>query len=113
MDQAAFDRQATALLEHFFDRIDAELSDALDVDFEGGILTLKFTDGRTYLLNKHAPNREIWLSSPVSGAWHFAYAADDDVWRSTRAVAAGPDDLVAMLEAELAELTGTAVDLSN
>ena len=111
MDQSAFDRQATALLEHFFDRIDEALSDDIDVDFESGILTLKFADGRTYLLNKHGPNREIWMSSPVSGAWHFAYVTDADLWRSTRPVAAGPDDLVAMLQAELAELTGTAIDL--
>ena len=111
MDQSTFDRLATALLERFFDRIDADLGDDIDVDYEAGILTLKFADGRTYLLNKHAPNREIWLSSPVSGAWHFAYVAADDVWRSTRPVAQGPDDLVAMLQAELAALTGGAVDL--
>ena len=72
MDQPAFERQAAALLERLFDRIDDALGDELDVDYEAGILTLKLADGRTYLLNKHAPNREIWLSSPLSGAWHFA-----------------------------------------
>jgi frataxin len=111
MDQPAFERLAATLLEQLFDRLDATLGDDLDVDYEAGILTLKFPDGRTYLLNKHAPNREIWLSSPISGAWHFAHAGGD-VWRSTRPVAEGPDDLLSMLRAELASLTGTTVDLT-
>jgi len=112
MDQPAFERQAAALLEQLFDRIDATLGDDLDVDYEAGILTMKFADGRTYLLNKHGPNREIWLSSPVSGAWHFA-AAEGGLWRSTRPVAEGPDDLIAMLQAELTALTGSTVDLTD
>jgi frataxin len=110
MDQAGFERQAAALLEGLFDRIEAAFDD-LDVDYESGILTLKLPDGRTFLLNKHAPNREIWLSSPVSGAWHFAYDPAALAWRSTRPVSAGPDDLMAMLRGELAALTGLDVDL--
>ena len=117
MDQPAFERLAATLLEQLFDRLDAALGDDLDVDYESGILTLKFPDGRTYLLNKHAPNREIWLSSPISGAWHFAPVEDDTsggrVWRSTRPVAQGPDDLLSMLQAELAGLTGMTVDLTD
>jgi frataxin len=113
MDQPAFERQAAALLEQLFDRIDAAMGDDLDVDYEAGILTLKLADGRTYLLNKHAPNREIWLSSPVSGAWHFAPTDDEGIWRSTRPVAEGPDDLVAMLQGELTTLTGSTVDLTD
>jgi frataxin len=112
MDQAGFERQAAALLEGLFDRIEAAFDD-LDVDYEAGILTVKLPDGRTFLLNKHAPNREIWLSSPVSGAWHFAYDTAAAAWRSTRPVSAGPDDLMAMLRAELAALTGLDVDLMD
>lgn len=113
MDQSAFERLAAALLEDFFDEIDASLGDELDVDYEGGILTIKLPDGRTFLLNKHAPNREIWLSSPVSGAWHFAYDDDAGIWRSTRAVGSGPDNLVALLEAELNDLTAGGLDLGK
>jgi frataxin len=113
MDQSAFERLATALLEDFFDAIDASLGDELDVDYEGGILTIKLSDGRTFLLNKHAPNREIWLSSPVSGAWHFAYVEGEEIWRSTRPVSSGPDTLAARLEAELNELTGGGLDLGK
>ncbi|HVJ43696.1 MAG TPA: iron donor protein CyaY [Dongiaceae bacterium] len=113
MDQSAFERLATALLERLFDRIDERLGDEIDVDYEAGILTLKLADGRTYLLNKHAPNREIWLSSPFSGAWHFAYRDDEKTWRSTRAVTEGPDELNALLEAELNELTDGGLELTK
>ena len=113
MDQSAFERLAAALLEDFFDAIDAALGDELDVDYEGGILTVKLSDGRTFLLNKHAPNREIWLSSPVSGAWHFAYDDKEGIWRSTRAVSSGPDNLTALLEAELNSLTNGGLELDK
>lgn len=112
MDQAGFEQQAAALLERLFDKIEADFDD-LDVDYEGGILTLKLEDGRTFLLNKHAPNREIWLSSPVSGAWHFRLEPETSAWRSTRPVESGPDDLLGMLRAELAALTDLDIDLAD
>ncbi|HEX9447355.1 MAG TPA: iron donor protein CyaY [Dongiaceae bacterium] len=112
MDQAGFERQAAALLEGLFDRIEAAFDD-LEVDYEAGILTVKLPDGRTYLLNKHAPNREIWLSSPVSGAWHFAFDPAVSLWRSTRPVASGSDDLLAMFRGELSALTGLDIDLAD
>ncbi|HVJ32951.1 MAG TPA: iron donor protein CyaY [Terriglobia bacterium] len=113
MDQSAFEGLATALLERLFDEIDMRLGDEIDVDYEGGILTLKLADGRTYLLNKHAPNREIWVSSPISGAWHFAYREGDKAWHSTRTVTEGPDELNALLEAELNELTDGGIELTK
>jgi frataxin len=113
MDQGTFERQASALLEDLFDRIDDQLGDLIDADYEGGILTLKLSDGRTYLLNKHGPNREIWLSSPVSGAWHFAWNEAANAWRSTRSVSAGPDDLHGLLTEELSTLAGSDIDLRD
>ncbi len=113
MDQGAFERQAAAVLEDLFDKIDDQLGDQLDVDYEGGILTLKLKDGGTFLINKHAPNREIWLSSPISGAWHFACETAGGRWRSTRAVSSGPDDLYSLLTAELTTLTGGILDLQD
>lgn len=34
---------------------------------QAGVLTLHFPPHGTYVLNKQPPNRQIWLSSPVSG----------------------------------------------
>lgn len=32
-----------------------------------GVLTLRLGDLGTYVINKQTPNRQIWMSSPLSG----------------------------------------------
>lgn len=39
-----------------------------------GVLTVKLGSKGTYVINKQTPNRQIWLSSPVSGPFRFDYA---------------------------------------
>ena len=34
----------------------------------------------TYVINKQGPNRQIWMSSPVSGPLRYDYDADRKVW---------------------------------
>jgi frataxin len=34
---------------------------------QGGVLTLTFPPNGTYVINKQPPNKQIWLSSPLSG----------------------------------------------
>jgi frataxin len=34
---------------------------------QAGVLTLNFPPNGTYVLNKQPPNKQIWLSSPISG----------------------------------------------
>ena len=36
-----------------------------------GVLTMVLDGGNTYVLNKQRPNRQVWLSSPVSGPRRF------------------------------------------
>src|SRR5574338_920426 len=98
MNQVEFERRAAQVLDHLFEQIDEQLGDWLDVEMVGGILQIGLPDGGAYVVNKHAPNREIWLSSPRSGAWHFAAGGDDGAWRSTR----GTEELTALLSGELA-----------
>ncbi len=59
------------------------------------------------MINKHTPNRQIWLSSPVSGAAHFVHDPDAGVWRSTRADV----QLHRLLASELAAATGHRIEL--
>jgi frataxin len=82
LDESRFAVVADQTLEKIADLIDDVLGDKIDVEFQHGILTITLEKGGQYVLNKHGPNREIWLSSPVSGAWHFAFA--DNGWVSTR-----------------------------
>jgi frataxin len=106
MDQAEFERQAAKVLDSLFEQIEDQLGDWLDIEMTGGILQIELPDGGAYVINKHGPNREIWLSSPASGAWHFGAGADG-AWRSTR----GTEELTALLSGELAAASGRAVQL--
>ena len=100
MDESAFENLADATLA----RLEARIEDHLEVDVErrGGVLTIELDDGRQYVINKHTPNRQIWLSSPVSGAAHFDYDPASGSWRSTR----GDARLHELLASELKAATG-------
>ncbi|MCW5747513.1 MAG: iron donor protein CyaY [Alphaproteobacteria bacterium] len=107
MMNAGFDLTATRMLERFAERLETALADVAEVDYEGGILTVTLDEGGTYVINKHAPTQQVWLSSPRSGAWHFALDAAAGVWRDTRQ----GRELTQLLSDELQAATGTAVAL--
>jgi frataxin len=106
MDTSQFESLADDTLARLQNAIE-EAEGGLDVELIGGILTIETDSGGKYLLNRHAPNRQIWLSSPVSGAWHFAWNADDQAWLSTR----GGERLEDLLARELSEATGEVIEL--
>jgi frataxin len=105
MDESAFQNLADPLLARLNTTLEEALGDEAEVDLRGGILTIELEDGRQYVVNKHAPTRQVWLSSPVSGAAHFEYDAASATWRSTR----GGAVLTELLAAELSAATGCAV----
>jgi len=107
LDDTSFTHTADKTLESFMDAIEAVLGDQADVDLESGILTIELDTGGQYVINKHAPNRQIWMSSPVSGATHYDFDADAKQWRCTRSGEFLDEKLVAELKAS----TGVAVRL--
>lgn len=92
LDEPAFEAVAEATLGRIESVLEDEADD-LEVDRQGGILTIETADGATFVLNKHAPLRQLWLSSPVSGASHYDYDADRKRWISTRG-GAGLNDVL-------------------
>lgn len=58
---------------------DNDVSD-FDVSHEEGVMTLQMGAHGTYVINKQAPNRQVWMSSPVSGPLRYDYDADRKVW---------------------------------
>jgi frataxin len=42
-----------------------------DISLANGVLTVAVPDHGTFVVNKQSPNRQIWLSSPVSGPARF------------------------------------------
>lgn len=104
IDESLFASAADQLLNLMADTIDELLGDEIDAELQGGILTLSLDSGGQYVINKHAPNRQIWMSSPVSGATHYDYAEGN--WQSTRDPGAR---LPQVLAAELKAKFGTDI----
>ncbi|KIX09091.1 iron donor protein CyaY [Rhinocladiella mackenziei CBS 650.93] len=42
-------------------------NDGIEVEYAAGVLTITHPKSGTYVINKQPPNKQIWLSSPVSG----------------------------------------------
>src|SRR5882672_10832508 len=96
MTDSAFESLADSLLE----TLEEGIGDHADAELQGGILTVRGEPkdgGGTWIVNKHAPTGQIWLSSPKSGAKHYAFEAGSGLWQDTR----GGSDLLATLSAEL------------
>jgi frataxin len=93
MSEQAFETLADSLLE--------ALEEGLDGELQGGVLTVEGEAG-TWIVNKHAATRQIWLSSPKSGARHYAFEQAKGLWQDTR----GGADLLTTLSDEL----GVALD---
>ena len=91
MTDSAFESLADSLLA----TLEEAIADHADAELQGGVLTVEGDEG-TWIVNKHAPTRQVWLSSPKSGARHYAFAADAGKWLDTR----GGGDLLEVLSAE-------------
>jgi frataxin len=70
LTDSEFHTFSEAYLESLVDSLDA-IGDNVnivgwDVLYSAGVLTLKLGEGGTYVLNKQPPNKQIWLSSPMS-----------------------------------------------
>jgi iron donor protein CyaY len=52
----------------------------LDVDLQDDVLYITLPDKRQYVINKHTPSQQIWLSSPLSGAGYYTYKQEDQNW---------------------------------
>jgi len=107
IDDSTFETLASGLLDALMQALDDQIGDDADVDIQGGILTIDLDDGGQYVINKHGPNRQVWVSSPVSGAWHFD-------WRDGRWIEAREGkEMLGLLASELAAATDTDVSLSS
>ena len=83
-DVKIFESIAQKTLNTLLDCIDDELGDEFDVDLNAGILSIELANGTQYVINKNAPNFEIWMSSPLSGASHYFLEDDLKTWVDTR-----------------------------
>jgi frataxin-like iron-binding protein CyaY len=61
-----------------------------------GVLNIE-TEMGCWVLNKQAPNQQIWWSSPVSGPLRFEYDLEKRTWTNSR----GGEQLKDMIHAEV------------
>ncbi len=106
LEESEFIKLAEETLGRYLSVIEETEPDNMDADLQDGVLTLEFDDGRVYIVNRHVPLRQIWLSSPLSGAGHFDYR--DGKWIASR----DGRNLAETLSAELSGLLETKVRLS-
>jgi len=100
---AAADRVLAAIGE----ALDAALDEsAIDLDWSlnDGILELECDDGSKIIVNRHVPNRELWVAAR-SGGFHFR--PREGRWVDTRS----GGELGAALDALLLAQAGLKVDL--
>jgi CyaY protein len=82
MDEKEFDRRAGEALGKLETALQ-EVSEDLDVDLAGPVLTVEFDDGARYVVNSQAAAQQIWLSANMA-AWHFAWHEATGSWRDTK-----------------------------
>ncbi|MCE2926644.1 MAG: iron donor protein CyaY [Rickettsiales bacterium] len=82
-------------LEAALEELDAEGS--LELEIIGGVMNIVLESGKTFVVSKHQPTGQIWLSSPLSGGLHFSYK--DGKWQL-----ADGRELAALLAKELREM---------
>ncbi|KAM3697299.1 hypothetical protein ACJW31_06G101600 [Castanea mollissima] len=112
LQEDEFHTLANSTIHHFLEKLeeygDNVEIDGFDVDYGNEVLTLKLGDLGTYVLNKQTPNRQLWLSSPVSGPSRFDWDQNAQTWVYRRTKA----DLLKILESELEQLCGEPINLS-
>lgn len=103
-------------MEELLDRLENLLDEVDDPDYEveysSGVLTLKLGPHGTYVINKQPPNKQIWLSSPLSGPKRYDYAKDEssgqtDDWVYRR----DGRTMGSLLNEELSNVFGRGIDL--
>jgi CyaY protein len=63
---------------------------SVDWSLNDGVLEIECADGSKLIINRHVPNREIWVAARAGG---FHFRGDAGRWRDTR----GGDELGAVL----------------
>lgn len=97
---------AQKTIEFLIDTLEVHDAELFDLDCDDLKLQLSFENRGTLLINYHQTTEQIWVSSPLSGAHHFALR--DQTWICTRS----GQGLMDLLSQELKSLTGESISLN-
>ena len=79
-----YDAAADETLDSLTDAFEALLDRhklASDVTFSNGVLTVELDKHGAYVINKQTPNKQIWLSSPVSGPKRYDFVNQSWIYK--------------------------------
>lgn len=96
-----------ALTDRVLAAIGAAIDDGdADVDWalNDGVLTIECANGSKLIVNRHVPNREIWLAAKAGG---FHFRPSESGWTDSR----GGEDLSTVLSRQFREQAGAELVL--
>mmetsp|Transcript_762 Transcript_762/g.2031 ORF Transcript_762/g.2031 Transcript_762/m.2031 type:complete len:239 (+) Transcript_762:1181-1897(+) len=109
----SFHRVADETLECLQDQFEALVEDedveGADVTCDSGVLEIDLGQSGTYVINKQAPNEQLWLSSPISGPFRYDYSREVGAWVYSR----DNHRLEDKLSDELSDILGTPVCINT
>lgn len=94
-----YNKISNEYLENLTDELEtlSEDYEQVDAELSHGVLTLTLPPNGTYVINKQPPNKQIWLSSPISGPKRYDLIQGQ--WRTLR----DGSLLTELLQQEIAE----------
>lgn len=102
LSDTAYAALSNAALNRLADTLEATDEDGvLEIELLSGTLAIVLPSGQQFLVNRHTPSQQIWLSSPLSGGLRFDYDEMQQTW-----VLADGRQLDTLLKAELETLLG-------
>lgn len=80
------------------------------VAFQNGVLTVTFGQPYgTYVINRQTPNKQIWLSSPLTGPKRYDFIDEEKCWIYKH----DGRSIHELLQTEIPEIVKTSVDFSR
>lgn len=97
---------------NYSDRVFAHIEDEIerggwdfDCQSQGNVLTIEADDGTQIIVNRHTPNRELWIAAK-SGGYHFSH--QNGQWLATR----DNSEFFAVLSGALSAAAGETVTVA-
>lgn len=56
----------------------------VEVTNSDGVLNISIGKSNTFIISRQTPSRQLWLSSPISGPWHYNFDAVKRDWLCTK-----------------------------
>ncbi|KAL3464113.1 hypothetical protein BJX64DRAFT_286802 [Aspergillus heterothallicus] len=81
---ALTDQQFHEYSEHYLNILISEIEKVqedgsdIEAEYSAGVLNVSVPGVGTYVLNKQPPNKQIWLSSPISGPKRYDWVVEGD-----------------------------------